>query len=346
MDNKNKCIYCGSTGPFSKEHALPYGLGQFKGFPELTDRVCKICNSKKISITEDQFLHSGPEAFLRKSLGIKGRKKHKLVNIFKRGSAGASPIDFKGHDPNLGLDILFEFNPEQRTIREVDEQIIFVDKNGKCFPYRVPSWIENSEQLLNHLKRTIPKGNYDARFFGDDEFMRRMEKLTSGIGKNFRISEPSEDTVIKKQKITFRFTDLYFRAIAKIAFHYFLTVVDIYRGNEDLFNPIRDFIIKGGVVEDFVRPKTKPILSKIPNWWTHVIKTLNDQGGIFVYLQFFVSSSNTPHKYMVRLNKDIDSLAVFDRRCHLFTYYRPIKRIDGYHGEVIELKSKDLYLFR
>lgn len=353
MDNKKKCIYCGSKGPFSKEHALPYSLGQFKGFPELIDRVCRNCNSREISIMEDQFMHSGPEAFIKKFLGIKGRKKHKKVNIFKCGSAGASPIDFIGYDSNLDMDILFEFNPGQQTLREVNEQIVFVDKKGKCFPCRVPGWIENNLQLLGYIKKKIPKGNYNARFFGDDKFLQRMKKLTTGLGKNFTILEPPAEVVIKRPITVYRVTDLYFRAIAKIAFHYFLTVVDIYHGDEDLFGPIRDFIIKGGIVKDFVKQKTKePILPKLPNWWTHIIKMECDCGGIFVYLQFFVNSRDNPirdmvkYKFMVRLNKDIDSLALIDRKCHHFVYYQPIQKIDGYYGKVIEFKCKDLYLFR
>jgi len=347
MDNKKKCIYCPSPGPFSKEHALPYSLGQFKGFSELKDTICKDCNSKKISISEDQFLHSTPEAFFKEFLGIKGRKKHITVNIFKRGSAGAPPIDFIGHDPESDLDILFEFNPGSKTLKEVDEQIVFVDKNGKCFPYRVPPWIEKSKQLFDHVRKTIPKDKYDALFFRNDRFLKRMKKMLKGIGNNFEISEPLGDTIIKEQEIKCHFTDLYFRAIAKIAFHYFLTVFDIYRGDEDLFSPIREFIIEGGNREDFVKDKTKaPILAKTPNWWTHIIKTVYDQGYIFVYLQFFSSAYYEPIKYMVRLNRNIDSLAVLDNRCHLFSYYQPIQQIDGCYGEVVELKSKALYLFR
>jgi hypothetical protein len=348
MNSSKRCIYCGSTGPFSKEHALPYSLGQFKGFPVLIDKVCVECNSKEISIIEDQFLHCGPEAFIKKFLGITGRKEHKQVNIFKRGSAGALPIDLIGYDPILDLHILFEFNPGQQTIREVDEQIVFVNKKGKSYPCRVPSWIQNNLQLLDYIKKEIPKGNYDARFFGDDEFLQRMKKLTTDLGNDFTISEPPAEVVVKRPKTVYRVTDLYFMAIAKIAFHYFLTVVDIYNGDEDLFKPIRDFIIKGGVVNDFVRQKTrKPILTELPHWWTHIIKMECDFGGIFVYLQFFVNSCDNPitdmleYKFMVRLSKGIDSPGLIDRKCHQFVYYKPIQKIDGYYGEVVESEFKD-----
>lgn len=168
--------------------------------------------------------------------------------------------------------------------------------------------------------------------------------MLKGIGNNFEISEPLGDTIIKGQEIKCHFTDLYFRAIAKIAFHYFLTVFEIYRGDEKLFGPIRNFIIEGGDRKEFVKDEV-PILSKVPNWWTHIIKTVYDQGYIFVYLQFFSSVYYKPIKYMVRLNRNIDSLALFDNRCHLFLYYQPIQQIDGCYGRVIELKSKTLYLF-
>jgi hypothetical protein len=347
MINEKKCIYCGSTGPFSKEHALPYSLGQFKGFPELINTVCAECNNKN-KLNEEQFLHCGPEAFIKKLLGIKGRKKHKKVNIFERGSAGAQPIDFIGYDAKLDINILFEFNPGQQTIKEVNKQIVFINKKGECFPLRVHDRIESNMQFLKYIKENVPKGSYDARFFGDDEFLQCMKILTSGLGKNFSISGPSPKTTVKNPKTVYRVTDLYFRAIAKIAFHYFLTVVDFYHGDEDIFKPIRDFIMNGGVVEDFVKQKTKkPIESILPNWWTHIMKIDCGYGGIFVYLQFFINVNDNPlpdmlqYKFMARLSSDHVPIGLIKRKCHHFIYYKPIQKVDGYYGEVIESEFKD-----
>ncbi|MGB3341228.1 MAG: hypothetical protein WBB37_07080 [bacterium] len=347
MNSRKRCIYCGSSGPFSKEHAIPYSLGQFKGFPELIDMVCADCNNRN-KLKEEQFLRCGPEAFIKKFLGITGRKKHKKVNIFERGSAGAPPIDFIGYDPNLGINILFEFNPGQQTIREVNKQIVFINKIGEFFPLRVPDWIEDNKQFLKYIKEKVPKGNYDARFFGDDEFLQRMKILTSGIGKNFTISGPSPETTVETPKTVYRVTDLYFRAIAKIAFHYLLAVVDFYRGDEDIFKPIRDFVINGGVVEDFVKQKSKePIEPVLPNWWTHIIKMDSGYGGIFIYLQFFINTRDNPlpdmlqNKFMVRLSRNHVPPKLINRRCHHFVYYQPIQKVDGYYGKVIESEFKD-----
>lgn len=350
MTNEKRCIYCGASGPFSKEHALPYSLGHFKGFPELPDTVCADCNSRIISITEDQFLHCGPEAFIKEFLGITGRKEHKRINIFERGSAGAPPIDFVGYDSNLGIHILFKFNPSQQTIKEVNKQIVFINKKGECFPFRVPDWIKDNKQFLTYVREEIkiPKGNYDARFFGDDTFLLRMERLLSGLGKNFTILEPPPEVNIKNPKTTCRVTDRYFRAIAKIAFHYFLTVVDLCRGDEDVFRPIRDFIINGGVVEEFVKQKTeKTIEPELPHWWTHIIKMDCGYGGIFIYLQFFINSQDNPfkdmlkYKFMVRLSRNHVTPGLISRKCHHFAYYQPIQKIDGYYGEVVESEFKD-----
>ena len=347
MSSEKICIYCGSRGPFSEEHALPYSLGQFKGFPELKDRICRECNSTRISVVEDQFLHSTPEAFLKKCLGIRGRKGHKPVNIFKRGSAGAPPIDFIGIDSKMKIRILLECIPGKQNVKEVDEQIIFIDQDGASYPYRVPSRLVTWEQIIEDARKklSLPKGGYSAITRGSDEFHEKIKALTASSGVKFHLEKPPDDTIMKNPKIWFRFTDMYFRAIAKIAYHYFLTIIDAYHGHEDLFNPLRNFIMNGGVRDDFIRPRYVSILKENPSWWTHIIEAFNEKGSIFVDIQFFVSSAYTPIKYMVKLNRDHTSCAIFNRKCHRFTYYQPIQRIGKYYGELSEVESKQLPLF-
>ncbi|MHC4698579.1 MAG: hypothetical protein ACYTFA_17750 [Planctomycetota bacterium] len=55
-----------------------------------------------------------------------------------------------------------------------------------------------------------------------------------------------------KGRTTCTFTDHYFRAIAKIAFHYYLSHSKRgTRGDEPQFDPIRRFILEGGDVDSF-----------------------------------------------------------------------------------------------
>jgi hypothetical protein len=58
-------------------------------------------------------------------------------------------------------------------------------------------------------------------------------------------------------------TDRYFRAVAKIGFHYFLTQFQEHTGNEQMFSEIRQFILEGGGVDranKFVRKREHALL--------------------------------------------------------------------------------------
>ena len=93
----SNCLYCEEV-PKSEEHPLPAALGEFSGAPMLVDRICKLCNERRIGVLDEQFVRCGPVAVLRKRFGIKGREHHDKVNSFYRGSAGGQRIKFLAWD--------------------------------------------------------------------------------------------------------------------------------------------------------------------------------------------------------------------------------------------------------
>jgi hypothetical protein len=59
------CIYCGSSGPFSDEHAVSAGLGGDDNAWLLKDCVCRVCNTDIFSKLETKVLRSSPVAIAR-----------------------------------------------------------------------------------------------------------------------------------------------------------------------------------------------------------------------------------------------------------------------------------------
>jgi hypothetical protein len=111
-DTSTTCIYCGSCGPFSDEHAIPHLLGEFTNFPLLTEHVCTRCNGA-IGKAENQLAYCGPEALIRRIVGIGGRKGHSEVpiDIFQRGSLGVGPLEFERVHPETGIPVLWTIDP-------------------------------------------------------------------------------------------------------------------------------------------------------------------------------------------------------------------------------------------
>lgn len=260
--NSQKCIYCNSINPSSEEHVFPRSLGEFRNFPHLANRICTKCNND-IGNLEEQFGRSGPEAFFRKYLNIDGRNTHDQINPFERGSAGAKPIDFIALLPGTDIEILWEFNPGEQTIKEV-RQIVFIDKKGKSYPpIRIHKWMNNTDQIREEMKKISldsKKIKLSARVFASDDEMEWIEDLVRGLGSNFTWLPPQLSAKINNSVVKVHVTNFYSRAIAKIGFHYLLLIVNIFKGNEDCFSAIRRFIIEGGTIENFVTQTRRPIL--------------------------------------------------------------------------------------
>lgn len=149
MVASSTCIYCGSEGPFNEEHPLPRCLGEFRDAPLIHTGVCKTCN-KEIGRAEEQFCRAGPEAFFRQYYGVAGRASHDRVNPFERGSAGAPAIDFKAVHSGLGIEILWELNSGERTVREV-RQVVVLDTEGRAHQIRVTKRMTDA----SHLKAEV-----------------------------------------------------------------------------------------------------------------------------------------------------------------------------------------------
>lgn len=339
--NIQKCIYCDSIGPFSKEHAFPRSLGEFSSFPLLINRVCAKCN-EDIGRLEEQFGRSGPEAFFREYLNIDGRDTHDKVNPFKRGSAGVKPIDFTALLPEEDIKVLWEFNPGEKTVREVS-QIVFIDDKGKSYPLRIHKWMNNTDQLRAEMKKIglDLRGKLPARVFASDDEMEWVKNLVQGLGFKIKWLPPQPSAKINNPVAKVHVTDFYFRAIAKIGFHYLLSVVNTFQGNEHCFVDIRKFIIDGGAVEKFVTQTRRQILtfphSNIrPSGWGHVLLVENVRGQVQARLQFFLGPRYNPPTYLVRLSKDAVSIGEIGGKVHYFCYFESGRK-GKYHGEVSEL---------
>jgi len=339
--NLQKCIYCDSIGPFSEEHALPRSLGEFSGFPPLINRVCTKCN-EDIGRLEEQFGRSGPEAFFREYLNIEGRDTHNNINPFKRRSAGAKPIDFTALLPEEDIKVLWEFNSGEKTVREVT-QIVFIDDQGKSYPLRIHKWMNNTDQLRMEMKKIglDLRGKLPARVFASDDETERVKNLVRGLGFKIKWLPPQLSAKMNNPVVKVHVTDFYFRAIAKIGFHYLISVVNTFRGNEHCFAAIRRFIIEGGTVENFVTHTRRPILTFPhpnirPRGWGHLLLVENVRGQIRARLQFFLGPRYNPPTYLVRLSEDVISIGEISGKGHYFCYFESGRK-GKYHGEVSEL---------
>lgn len=322
------CIYCGSAGPFAEEHAIPFCLGEFEGFSTLADRVCGPCNNT-IGHLERHFCRgASPESFFRRILGIKGRKSHKPHNPFTDGIGGLEPIDVQIRDPDTRDSLLWEFlGPGE--VRQVP-QIVLRGENG-THSIRISATMKPEE-----LRRRIEDAGYavdkiDAYAVVSPDERPWVTSLLKGIGKTMEFPDEQRPPLRFSDwvKVDLQVGPKYFRAVAKIGFHYCLSVLHQLRGDEAEFQPLRAFIVEGGAVDSFVEQQRLIILRQIPVAYGHIALAMWEAACLKVYLQFFIGPDNPrPIAYCVKLSERLPgSLQDSGFVGHVFVYFP-----DGPHG--------------
>lgn len=302
------CIYCGSSGPFSQEHAIPFCLGEFQGFATLPDRVCARCNNSIGGLERHFCRGASPESFFRRIVGVQGRKSHKPHNPFTEGVGERHPIDARIKDPVSGDTLLWEF-VGRNEVRQVP-QVVLSDESGGSRPIRITPTM-TPEQLLASI-HAAGLQHIDGYVVADPGEYPWVERLLAAIGK--RMTEADE------QRGPLHFSEWvnvglevgpeYFRAIAKIGFHYYLTASPALRGSEKELQPLRDFVLKGGDIDSFVEQRKLIILHEIPRAYGHIALAMWDQSHVEVYLQFFLGPDNPrPVTYCVKMAGRVPELS-------------------------------------
>lgn len=362
MDERMKkglgiCIYCKRSEKLSNEHYLPRCLGKFRGFEGLNDRVCKNCN-EGFSAIDEQFCRSGPEAIVRSLLGIGGRPAHRKISPFQRGSAGAERLSFLAR-PLLHSDDVREIEmdvDQTGSLRRLRQ--IVLDFGSRQVSIRITDDMKEPEHLLERLKEKgvefvepregeVPITAIITGALPSE--IDWMQHLLSGLGRNM-VSEPEISIEDKKEEATAVIsaspTVNYFRALAKIGFHYFLKHVPGFHGSESTFAPIRDFI-SGGVpadVDSFIAGRREQISTDI-NWgdsatgYRHVLVARTNYHELTAKMQFFIPERyripllrpqvHVLPIYTIMLGRNPSRLDVPRAFSHSFTY---TNELDGYDG--------------
>ncbi len=344
-----KCIYCGrffSPRGGEGDHILSVRLfGEFKG--DKTFRgICVACNNE-LGRLEQMLIHSTHLGYFRRLAQPKlGRAKRGTGSLRQKGYGGSKPPVFVADvDGRKRLVRLSDENPENCV--PVDELVV-VDDGGKEHHIQLFRGMSADDLRAKIAKLGVThKGEYHLSCSDDavDEFTTllktvvapaRIEELTSTEAGVHRVRVRGE----------FRFTTDYYRAIAKIALHYYLAYNERgFRGNEPYFRAIRRFIRHGvGSHEQFFRsaggsfvtPYGETLSGKaiLPGEWCHVLAVSEVDNAITVCLRLCLGPKNLPKPDYITL-AEMKSRIVLPRRAWGHVYQFEPGRKDRYAGRVV-----------
>jgi hypothetical protein len=368
MSGSNKdrpCIYtapkglCEGRHDLSAEDYLPRGLGKFKGYERLKGKICRRCNNH-LGKLDDLLLTSGPEAIFRAIYGIEGRKTHRKRDSFHEMTHGRPPLEVWGRLPGDTSETRFEVLPG--NLGQPRRELIFKRHDGTTSVVTVPRTIDTPDKLREHLKR---KGIGDSKRCvvnspADDEGFQDMVQRC--LGKEIeQLGKPSDRrgypaTVPVRSRI--QLTPEYYRAIAKIAFHFFIWCsFPGITGLENEFDGIKEFIWRGDQADKYILQMPGPFdrnqIGDAP--YAHVLAAgvADDEAVATVQLfagsdigmnvstvapdgrPFSVQPKNESLVWIVKLGRSPLRIACDLRRALAFVAYR--RAADGFVGEVREL---------
>ncbi len=186
-----------------------------------------------------------------------------------------------------------------------------------------------------------------ADFSAGPEEMEWVESLMNGLTFERRTDWTHSTVgpiVYGPARIKFTVTSRYFRCIAKIGFHYFLTKMPNFRGDESCFDDVREFIVNEGDIDKckpFVNYNQQPLAWQLRNGqrlstWGHILCAETDYMQFRAKVQLFAGPEAQPNVYTVQLGRN-PSRIDYSEACGDFFAYYPKERRGEFDGEVSEL---------
>lgn len=345
MNSETKCVYCDAVNPkWAKAHVVPRLMGTFKNQPTLLKRVCAVCD-KEIGKCEALLAKCTIEAVILKHIGIVGRHKDKSSPPFRRGHSGYPPIRMTTVLPGYEKEVRVEPIGDSKNV-DILPQLILIDAQGNREELAINNPDCISLTVLSLLVKKCSEGNIkelEVIGISNEQFILikhvfRKTGITFDPADDAKIP-PLQAQVLVKGCVTY--DTRYFRAVAKIAFHYFLLHSKLFDGSESEFEMIRRFIRYGEGGEcDFLEKNNQPIAQDPsgkdrPPYYGHVLRTEITSKSIAVCVQLFIGHDYKPEWYRVLLSQKKRVIFLQTEEFgHYYKYLEPDKR--SHYDGVIE----------
>jgi hypothetical protein len=343
------CIYC-SNPPDGEEHWLPRSFGAFKGNSLLKARICSDCNGRLGRSIDQELIRTGHTGLSRQLLGVAGRSGQRTANVFEYRAAqlekpieadSASivdgqlvPVQAVGRNPDGTLKVV-----QQRTltIATTEREHVLVFPKG---------W--GAEQLRNAAAaRGLLGGKVIRAHAAPPETAGEFVAASRGTIREVfgagafdvyqtRLDAPIEE--IEYRRIRFNLSREYLRAVAKLAFHYFLWACPSVGGNEPEFETIRQFVSENTGDVDQVMQRHDCLVDRtsVQNGGSdhdcHMIVAHANNNELIVTVHFFSQSLGPQFPtFVVRVGARPTGLPVGWLRGHIADY---VSGIPGHAGEL------------
>lgn len=330
-EHQGSCIYCGVPVDLQRgqgDHVVPAALGRFEG-EFVFRRICPACNSR-IGKCEEQVLRCAPEAYVRRM--VQPNLKRNKRGAGWAGASGMPPpkflIDHGDHH-----ELVEGSTDDPRNVFPID-QLVIVDKakgehHLRLFPDMTAAQLRTKIDSLG----LMPSGK--SYLYADDAAWPKYVALLNEIWPTSPVQhgETVEAGMHRIEGTTkFTFHADYWRALAKIGFHYYLLNSRRgVRGEEPEFADVRKFIMEGGDRDPFfTKPAAQFVMpfrelpngsAILPHAWAHVLAADESYNAAVAMVSLFMGPERLAPTYHVNLGRFRSPLVVPGARStHSYLY--------------------------
>jgi hypothetical protein len=307
----------GSGRPRALAPAEP---GELSRNTPLLGRLCTDCNHRLGRELDEELARTGPTGFLRPLVGVEGRRSHSKVNPFHYRAMSAQqptimmmPVlhaehkvlaegyrDEHGHEASRPL--------RQVVVRTTTGDVAWVPFSRAWGADQLRAAIqarqlEGAAPFEVYIEDGESADSDSAQYFDPHRVLRAVFGPFREVTVYGGVGERTVSTVTIEAGINVR----YMRALAKVAFHYFLWSCPMIRGEEPAFAGVRELISTGtGNYRDFVdynAPQFIPILRDglVPARTSHYFFSSLTRERAVSCVQFFVGPAGLTPPAGVRL---------------------------------------------
>lgn len=261
----SQCIYC-TRPPDGDEHWLPRGFGAFWGNSALKGRICSKCNTRLGRTLDQELIRTGHTGMTRQILGIAGPSGQAPSNVFEYKAASVE-LPIEAHSGLIAAGQLTPIaaigrNPDG-TLKAVQQRTLTIETvEGERVLVFPRAW--GARQLRDATAaRGVLGGKVIRAHAAPPETAEEFVEVSLSVIREVfgpgpfdvyhtRLDAPIGE--IEYRHVRFNLSREYVRAVAKVAFHYYLWTCPWVGGDEPEFGAIKGFVSDDiGDESDFVQ---------------------------------------------------------------------------------------------
>jgi len=294
MTVAKQCIYCRSLVKRGGDgdHVIPRAFGEFRGDKHFCG-VCAACNGK-VGRSEEVLVRCSPLALRLEYAIPHGANSRRQKRNLQTGARGMPAPEAQAYMPE-GVRRVRRIGGG--NVAPVDQLVVFDENSQPHFLVLDPNMsVKTLRQKVKQIgvQETRPM-DLDLAEINAAKYERLLKHAFPNIKIQWTSSVPAGVHRVRVMA-TCTYNDHYFRAIAKIALHYFLVYSQWYSGHEPCFSPIRDFIMNGGDAAPFFAGKSRFGTQQctpgfVPAKWHHYLAADESQKYVVAFVNLFVGPS-------------------------------------------------------